>query len=80
MREWHKYGNGEIQVIDLSVVAGSISTTASVHEKLSSQAVLDETLRDYIERKEKGLPRLHVMDAFTQSLGEYDGLYRKLAK
>jgi len=44
------------------------------------QAVLDEALRDYIERKEKGLPRRHVMDAFTQSLGEFDSLCRELAK
>lgn len=44
------------------------------------QAVLDEALREYIERKEKGQPRRHVMDAFGQSLGEFDELYRELAK
>jgi hypothetical protein len=43
------------------------------------QTVLDEALRDYIERKEKGLLRRHVMDSFTQSLGAFDDLYRELA-
>ena len=44
------------------------------------QAVLDEALRDYIERKTKGRPRRHVMEAFADSLGEFDELYRELAK
>lgn len=44
------------------------------------QAVLDEALREYIERKEKGRPRRHVIDAFAQSVGEFDSLYRELAK
>lgn len=44
------------------------------------QSVLDEALREYIERKQKGLPRRHVMDAFADSLGEFDSLYRELAK
>lgn len=43
------------------------------------QAVLDEALREYIERKEKGRPRRHVIDAFAQSVGEFDSLYRELA-
>lgn len=44
------------------------------------QAVLDEALREYIERKETGRPRRHVLEAFAQSLNEFDGLYRELAK
>ena len=44
------------------------------------QAVLDEALREYIERKEKGRPRRHVLEAFAQSLEEFDSLYRELAK
>jgi len=44
------------------------------------QAVLDEALREYIERKEKGQPRRQTMDAFSQSLSEFDQLYRELAK
>ncbi|WP_292995910.1 hypothetical protein [Nitrosomonas sp.] len=44
------------------------------------QEILDEALREYIERKEKGQPRRQVIDAFTQSLSEFDQLYRELAK
>lgn len=44
------------------------------------QEILDEALREYIERKEKGLPRRQAMDAFAQSLNEFDQLYRELAK
>lgn len=44
------------------------------------QAVLDEALRDYIEQKAKGRPRRHVMEAFAESLSEFDDLYRELAK
>lgn len=44
------------------------------------QEVLDEALREYIERKEKGQPRRPAMDAFAQSLSEFDQLYRELAK
>jgi hypothetical protein len=49
-------------------------------EGRSMQAVFDEALREYIERKEKGLPRHHTLDAFSQSLKEFDQLYRELAK
>ncbi len=44
------------------------------------QAVLDEALRDYIDRHQKQLPRRHVMAAFADSLDEFDSLYRELAK
>ncbi len=44
------------------------------------QEILDEALREYIERKEKGQPRRQTMDAFEQSLSEFDQLYRELAK
>lgn len=44
------------------------------------QAVLDEALRDYIERKEKSRPRRHVMEAFAESVNEFESLYRELAK
>ncbi|OQW38469.1 MAG: hypothetical protein A4S08_09480 [Proteobacteria bacterium SG_bin4] len=49
-------------------------------EGRSIQAVFDEALREYIERKEKGLPRYHTLDAFSESLKEFDQLYRELAK
>lgn len=44
------------------------------------QSVLDEALREYIERKEKGRPRRHVLAALASSLDEFDALYRELAK
>ncbi|MBT9613714.1 MAG: hypothetical protein IV108_10675 [Burkholderiales bacterium] len=44
------------------------------------QSVLDEALREYIERKAKGQPRRHVLAALASSLDEFDALYRELAK
>lgn len=44
------------------------------------QAVLDEALRDYIDRQQKERPRRHVMASFASSLDEFDHLYRELAK
>lgn len=44
------------------------------------QSVLDEALRDYIERQQKERPRHHVMASFASSLEEFDSLYRELAK
>ena len=42
------------------------------------QSVLDEALRDYIDRQQKDRPRRHAMAA--SSLEEFDSLYRELAK
>ena len=44
------------------------------------QALLDEALRDYLDRQQKERPRRHVMAAFASSLDEFDSLYRELAK
>lgn len=44
------------------------------------QAVLDEALRDYIDRHQKKRPRRHAMAAFASSVQEFDSLYRELAK
>lgn len=44
------------------------------------QAVLDEALRDYIDRQQKERPRRHVLASFASSLEEFDALYRDLAK
>ena len=44
------------------------------------QAVLDEALRDYIDRQQTERPRRHVMASFATSLEEFDSLYRELAK
>ena len=44
------------------------------------QALIDEALREYIERKQGLSPRKHVMQALQASLTRHDGLYRKLAE
>lgn len=44
------------------------------------QAVLDDALREYIDRQQKERPRRHVMAAFASSVEEFDSLYRELAK
>lgn len=44
------------------------------------QAILDEAMRDYIERKAKDRPRRHVLEAFQEGLADFDDLYRELAK
>ncbi|MBD8524901.1 hypothetical protein [Pseudomarimonas arenosa] len=44
------------------------------------QAVLDDALREYIDRQQSESPRRHVMTSFATSLEEFDHLYRQLAK
>ncbi len=44
------------------------------------QSVLDDALRDYIERQQKERPRQQVLASFAASLEEFDSLYRELAK
>jgi predicted transcriptional regulator len=44
------------------------------------QAVLDEALREYIDRQQQDRPRRHVMASFASSLEKFDTLYRELAK
>jgi NADH:ubiquinone oxidoreductase subunit C len=44
------------------------------------QAVLDEAMRDYLDRHQTERPRKHVMASFASSLEEFDSLYRELAK
>jgi len=44
------------------------------------QAVLEDAMRDYIERRAKDRPRRHVLEALGESLEDFDDLYRELAK
>ena len=44
------------------------------------QVVLDEALRDYIDRHQTERPRRHVMASFASSLDEFHSLYSELAK
>lgn len=44
------------------------------------QALLDEALRDYLEKKRTGRARPKVLAALRDSMAEHDALYRELAK
>ena len=44
------------------------------------QAILDDALREYLERQQRDQPRQHVMSEFSSSLNEFDDLYKDLAK
>ena len=44
------------------------------------QALVDEALRDYVERKNKDTPRDQVLRALHASIGQFDDLYKKLAQ
>ena len=44
------------------------------------QAVLEDAMRDYIDRQAKDRPRRHVLEALGESLEDFDDLYRELAK
>jgi hypothetical protein len=44
------------------------------------QSVVDEALRDFIEKRKRGKPRPEVLTALGETLAEYDALYRELAK
>jgi hypothetical protein len=44
------------------------------------QILIDEALREYVERKRGSSPRRHVLSALDESLLQYDDLYMKLGK
>ena len=44
------------------------------------QSVIDEALRDFIEKRKRGRPRPEVLTALGESMAEFDALYRELAK
>ena len=44
------------------------------------QNVIDEALRDFIDKRKRGKPRPQVLTALGESLAEYEALYRELAK
>jgi hypothetical protein len=44
------------------------------------QSVIDEALRDFIEKRKRGKARPEVLTAFGESLADFDALYRELAK
>ncbi len=44
------------------------------------QALLDEAIKDYIEKKTSSFPKKNVIEAFQESMAVYDELYKMLAK
>lgn len=44
------------------------------------QSVLDEALREYVDRQRQQRPRQHVVASLAASVEEFDRLYRELAK
>lgn len=63
---------------DASVLA-EIRDIASKEGK-QLQTIVDEALRDLIEKRKSGNVRPKVMAAFGESLAKYEVLYQKLAK
>ena len=61
------------------VLLADLKTVARLEGRLL-QAVLDEALREYLDRRRTDGPRRHVMLALAQSLAEFDRLYRELSK
>lgn len=52
----------------------------SADEGRHMQAILDEALREYIENRQAGKPRKHVLSALQASMAEHDALYEALAR
>jgi len=44
------------------------------------QSVLDDALREYVDRHQSAQPRRHVLRSLAESVAEFDKLYRALAK
>lgn len=44
------------------------------------QAILEDALREYLERVQRDHPRQHVISEFASSLNEFDELFKDLAK
>lgn len=44
------------------------------------QALIDEALRDYLDKRRSGRARPKVMEALRDSMKTHDALYRELAK
>lgn len=44
------------------------------------QSLVDEALREYVERKQGTAIRKHVMQALQASMGQFDSLYQELSK
>jgi len=50
------------------------------NQRRQFQAVLDDALRDYIDRQQKERPCRRDMASFAAGLDEFDSLYSELAR
>ena len=63
----------------------SSEVLAALHQLAASQgrqpqALVDDALREFLERQQRDSPRQHVLSAFASSMNEFDALYKNLAK
>ncbi len=63
---------------DPDVLAGMRELAASEGRQL--QAVMEDAMREYLDRRSSDRPRPQVMEALVQSIAEFDTLYARLAK
>lgn len=52
----------------------------AIEEGKPLQTIIDEALRDLIEKKKNGTPRKHILNALNNSISDFDSLYQDLAK
>lgn len=53
---------------------------AAADEGRQLQAVIEDAMREYLERRSTSRPRPQVLDALAISIDEFDDLYARLAK
>lgn len=63
---------------DPELLAGMRSAAESEGRQL--QAVLEDAMREYLERRSASRPRPQVIAALAESIAEFDELYERLAK
>lgn len=63
---------------DPEVLAAMRALAATEGRQL--QAVIEDAMREYLDRRNSERPRQHVMEALAESVAEFDTLYERLAK
>ena len=60
------------------VLAGMREAAAAEGRQL--QAVIEDAMREYLERRATDRPRPQVVQALAESIAEFDSLYARLAR
>lgn len=63
---------------DPEVLAGMREAAAAEGRQL--QAVIEDAMREYLERRATDRPRPQVVQALAESIAEFDSLYARLAQ